>query len=57
VYIGVADTDATVAKATSLGATVVQPADDTPYGRLAVIADPTGAQVSLMGPNDATPAK
>ena len=33
------------------GATLVQPADDTPYGRLAVLADPAGVQFNVMGPN------
>jgi uncharacterized protein len=57
VYFGVADTDASIATATSLGATVVQPAEDTPYGRLAVVTDPTGATFALIGPNEAMPAK
>ena len=33
--------------ATSLGAKVVAPAEDTPYGRLAVLTDPAGAQFKL----------
>ncbi|HZM30962.1 MAG TPA: VOC family protein [Acidimicrobiales bacterium] len=48
VYFGVADTDATIAKAVELGASVVQPAEDTPYGRLAVLTDPTGAVFKLV---------
>lgn len=51
VYFDVADTDATSAKAVELGGTVVDPAQDTPYGRLATIADPTGAAFKLKGPN------
>lgn len=43
VYFAVEDTDASVEKATALGATVTQPAEDTPFGRLATLADPTGA--------------
>jgi predicted enzyme related to lactoylglutathione lyase len=43
VYLGAADVDATVAKAVELGGTVLQAAEDTPYGRLAALADPNGA--------------
>jgi predicted enzyme related to lactoylglutathione lyase len=49
VYFGTSDTDATLAKVVELGGTVVQPAEDTPYGRLAVAADSTGAQFKLVG--------
>jgi uncharacterized protein len=52
VYFGVADTDATIAKAVELGASVVQPAEDTPYGRLAVLTDPTGATFKLVSVDD-----
>jgi predicted enzyme related to lactoylglutathione lyase len=52
VYFAVADTDAAVATLTALGGSVVQPAEDTPYGRLVQVADPTGAAFSLMGPNN-----
>ena len=38
VYFATTDADADVAKAVSLGATVVEPAVDTPYGRLAGLA-------------------
>jgi predicted enzyme related to lactoylglutathione lyase len=31
--------------------------DDTPYGRIAVLSDPTGAQFRLVGPNEAMPAR
>jgi uncharacterized protein len=48
VYFGVTDTDAAVATALALGAVIVRPAEDTPYGRLAVLTDPTGAQFRLM---------
>jgi predicted enzyme related to lactoylglutathione lyase len=50
VYFGTDDTDASVARAVSLGATVLMGAEDTPYGRLAVLADPTGARFSLVQP-------
>lgn len=49
-YVGVADTDATIAQAVELGGAVVQAAEDTPFGRLATIADPTGAVVKLASP-------
>ena len=47
VYFSVVSTDDAVVKAEGLGGTVVQAAEDTPYGRMAVIADPTGALFSL----------
>jgi len=48
VYFGVADADATVATAIGLGATVIMPVTDTPYGRLAQLTDPTGATFCLQ---------
>ncbi len=48
VYFTVADTDATVEKALSLGATVTQAAEDTPFGRLATLTDPTGAVFKVI---------
>jgi uncharacterized protein len=48
VYFGVADADATVAKATELGGSVVVPPFDTPVGHIAVISDPQGAVFSLL---------
>ena len=47
VYIGTDDVDATVAAAVANGGTVVMEAEDTPFGRLAKIADPTGATIKL----------
>ena len=49
VYFRTADADADVAKAVELGATVVEPTEDTPYGRLAGLNDPTGAYFKLVG--------
>lgn len=49
VYIRVSDTDATLKRAAELGGTVTAPAYDTPYGRLAGIADPTGAGFKIAG--------
>jgi uncharacterized protein len=57
VYFGVDDTDAALARAVELGGSVVLPAEDTPYGRLAGATDPTGAQFKLVAPNEAMPAK
>lgn len=48
VYFAVADADATVAKAVELGGTVVRAAEDTPYGRLATLADTTGARFRIV---------
>jgi len=49
IYFGVDDTDAAVARVIELGGTVLQPAKDTPWGRLAQAADPTGTAFKLMG--------
>ncbi|WP_193926259.1 VOC family protein [Arthrobacter dokdonensis] len=50
VYFQVADADASVATALSLGATVIQAAEDTPFGRLAGLTDPTGAMFKIIQP-------
>jgi uncharacterized protein len=51
VYWQVDDVDATIAHASSLGGTVVSDAADTPYGRLATVLDPAGAQFKLRTVN------
>ena len=43
VYFAIENTDAGVDIATSLGGQVVHPAEDTPFGRIAALTDPTGA--------------
>lgn len=48
VYFGTADTDQAVDLATSHGGRVIRPASDSPYGRMAVIADNQGAVFSLI---------
>jgi predicted enzyme related to lactoylglutathione lyase len=49
VYITVADTDATVARATDLGAKVVVPPEDIPnVGRFAWLRDPQGAVFAVI---------
>jgi hypothetical protein len=55
VYFGVDDTDTALARIVELGGSVVQPAEDTPYGRLATATDPTGARFKLVAPNEAMP--
>jgi predicted enzyme related to lactoylglutathione lyase len=50
VYWEVDDADATVAKVKALGGSVVMDVEDTPYGRLATVTDPVGAQFKLRTP-------
>jgi predicted enzyme related to lactoylglutathione lyase len=47
VYWEVDDPEATVAKVKDLGGSVVQDIEDTPYGRLATVTDPSGAIFKL----------
>lgn len=54
VYFGADDTDAALARIVDLGGQVLRDAEDTPYGRLATAADPTGARFKLVGPTTAT---
>ena len=51
VYWEVDDADATVAKVKALGGSVVMDPETTPYGRLAVVTDPAGAQFKLRTSN------
>lgn len=57
VYFGVDDADAALARIVDLGGQVLRPAEDTPHGRLATAADPTGAQFKIVAPNAAMPAR
>jgi len=57
VYFGTDDADATLNQVLALGGTILEPAEDTPYGRLATAADPTGARFKLVAPNEAMPAR
>jgi uncharacterized protein len=43
VYFGVENVDAAIETALGLGGRLLQPAEDTPFGRMATLADPTGA--------------
>jgi predicted enzyme related to lactoylglutathione lyase len=46
-YLGAEDVDKTQQLVTDNGGTVLRPAQDTPYGRLAQVTDPTGAVFNL----------
>jgi hypothetical protein len=48
VVFAVSDTDASLEQIVGLGGAVVVPASDSPYGRLASVADPTGAHFALV---------
>jgi len=48
VYFGTASTDASLEKVVDLGGSIVVAAEDTPYGRLATAADPTGTHFKLV---------
>jgi predicted enzyme related to lactoylglutathione lyase len=56
VYFGTRDTDASMDKVASLGGRRLREPMDTPYGRLATVADATGAVFNLMGPNKSDPS-
>ncbi|WP_072807056.1 VOC family protein [Rhodococcoides yunnanense] len=47
VYFGVDDTDAAVAAVVELGGTVVDAPEDSPFGRIAGVADPLGARFQI----------
>lgn len=50
IYFWADDVDATVAQVQQLGGSVVHEPQDTPYGRLAAVSDPTGALFKLIKP-------
>lgn len=50
IYWIVDNTDAVIKAATAAGAKVIDPAEDTPYGRLATLMDPQGGMFKLMQP-------
>lgn len=52
-WIQVEDTDAVLAKATSLGATVVSGPDDGPFGRSGVVRGPDGEVFAIIDPGRA----
>ena len=52
-YVAVDDVDAAVGKVAEAGGQVVQPCFDVPgIGRIAMIADPTGAMLGIMTPSE-----
>jgi hypothetical protein len=50
VYFQVADVDASCEAVVRLGGTVLSAPEDTPYGRMAEVADPSGAAFNVMDP-------
>jgi len=50
-YFAVDDAEKTAATATETGGTVISGPSKTPYGLMAVLADPTGARFAVMGVN------
>jgi uncharacterized protein len=48
IYLAVTDTDAALAQVVDLGGAVVTGADDTPYGRMATVADPNGVAFKVV---------
>lgn len=48
IYFAVEDTDAAIEKAVPMGAQVVDGPDDSPFGRLATLSDPTGARFKIV---------
>jgi len=51
-FFGAADVDKTLQLITDNGGAVLQPAEDTPYGRLAAATDPTGTAFNLSSLQD-----
>ncbi|QBS40592.1 VOC family protein [Nocardia sp. CS682] len=52
VYFGADDVDKAAARVVELGGTVLSAPQDTPYGRMASVADVTGARFSIGGDSD-----
>jgi len=48
-YFAVGDTDTAVDTVTALGGSLMRPAWDTPYGRMAILSDDQGAVFSVIG--------
>jgi uncharacterized protein len=46
-FFGAEDLDKTLQDITDAGGTVLQPIEETPYGRLATASDPTGVTFNL----------
>jgi predicted enzyme related to lactoylglutathione lyase len=52
IYFSVEDADASIAKAVAMGASVIDGPDDSSFGRLATLADPTGAMFKIVAENN-----
>lgn len=52
-WFAVADTDASLAKVTELGGSVMMPVSDSPFGRMAVVAGPEGEAFGIIDPTKA----
>jgi uncharacterized protein len=50
-FLGADDVDKTVQLVLDNGGSIIRAAEDTPYGRLAAVADPTGAGFNLSSPD------
>jgi predicted enzyme related to lactoylglutathione lyase len=48
IYFGAESADAMLERVVELGGSVLEPAQDTPHGRLARCADPTGTQFRVV---------
>jgi len=48
IYFVVDNADASIAQAVELGGSVVRPADDSPFGRLAELTDSTGTRFKIV---------
>lgn len=55
VYLATADLDADLARIPGLGGSILDGPEDSPYGRVATVADPQGAHFQLMQVPTATP--
>ena len=55
-YFWVDDADDAAQRIEGLGGSVLRAPEDTPYGRLAAVADPVGATFKLIAANEAMPA-
>ena len=53
-YFGVADTDRASELTTKLGGSILRPAWDTPYGRMAILSDDQGAVFAVMAMSEAS---
>lgn len=54
-YVGVPDTDEAIRKAEAHGGKVLEPAMDTPWGRMATLEDPGGALIKIIAMPEGSP--